>query len=1800
MSGLTAFLQTELLFLSSEARRKHPEIKEAAERLSAILRSFKERPGYSIANELSKSEDALRPFVLACETKQVKLVTIAIGCIQKLISFHAIPETSVRVILRTLTDISVHGVEIQLKILQTVLPLLTNYRSVHDDILAEALLICFRLQDSKIAVVNNTAAATLRQLVIFVFDKVGKEDLLGLREEDANHEIQLGAGDTIKLHPCAKDAFYLFRDLCLLTSGDPPEYLRLHHLSKTFGLELVESVLANHYALFKEHKELSSLLRESVCPLIIKTFSEKHEFPQTMRLSRVVDILIRQFNEILMTECEIFLSMFVKVLEPENPLWQRVLAMEIFRGVCSDSALLCSIYKWYDRQAGSTDAFRDMITGFGRLATEKPQLIGATQGGRESIEYGSGAASHIHHMTHPNPPTSDNSGPGLSASGSSMRIQCIDQLDKADPPVIPETYIFYLALLCLNSIADGLAGFVLPMFSPGKSLSASTKATSDEESRSKSGSKADTTDNSKMSLVTDMTNVAWPGLLAAMSFYISSNLDEELFQNTMRSYQNFTNVCGMLDLVVPRDAFLTNLCKNAIPPSPVLSSGFFSGKNTGSSTSIATITTNSLAVSYSDLSVQQQQVLANISLSDKNLYSLRVLLNIAMFLGGVLGPSWYLVLETLQQADLLLINRPIPKGTNNPPGSASTSHTVRRTLSGTPSNGMSSVSGHQNTATGQSMNNQYMDADHTAIIQTSLKRLFDNSKYLDNDAFVAFTTALCRLSAEASGVHFSGGEEISTSKSSRIKLFNKTSFAIDQLCYISTLNMSRLISSEGDPVAWDLIITHLIDTANFASTPASIRTQCCEVISTIIITAMNQIIAEQKEADNQAQPRLLAALSQCINYSEEKSKSSEVNNEKGSSGVKAFGEVQKMALETLNKILETSGHSFTCGWGIVFDMLRHVTVTSTAHPDYTDEDDEDKSGDEDSKHERASIDTTTSSLVTANAGHASTNNKASGGLIKVAFTSLQLICTDFLSLLSPDCLRQCIATLGSFGMQCEDLNISLTAVGLLWNLSDFIQTKRLDSIKDLESDTSDEAIEKESMNIDLPITDEESPQVFSILWMLLLLQLSHNCTDWRPEVRNGANQTLFRTIMMNGNLLGPHMWNACVWQVLFPLLDAIKMSAIRATRMMQSGKTSLTTSSPDRDTSGFMLHHSRDTADKQWDETKVLVLTGISKIFRDFFEKLQALDNFKQAWSLLLAHLEDSCLRSSQEVSLASIKSFKNIVTLPPDDKNFDKSIVSLWRSAWRSWEIIGNGIMMVPSTAEEDNEETQENSYRSTLDSELLPLTLSLSSSSAAQISDDFTQDTLTAYIRMFVDLYRVIAPGFSLEDIGSLLGVLRNMLVYSTSPQYRPDIDNLSPLQEGVLEVIQTLDMTVPGVPPLVLMDISEYMTLAFLSPPDDAQKTKGGYIPPSQRKFSTVTYIALNKKCSTMVAHLFKAHVNNKALYTEGVFERIIGAFGLPMKLKYDCPPSHKHGDDKTPLWKSATLGLLDVLEVGLEKLRDIKEVPIERFVGVWRALVDIFEGSLLSPSTPPSSMTIEELDVDEHFDISVLSVIQNDVVVYMGEPRVPIEVIQKLVNVIRESSRLYYVDANENHHRREEADQESPRELKEAYGRKSANYRSSDIIGTTGTIVPVMKESFAYAALRTLFSLCSSEKQDHLEVRKRIAQVTIPVLLERCETILRNYTADAPLLGRCPFPRVRKEEIIFLLQQSIHLKLQKNIIKDESEEKGTIRHLVLSGPRAHLFYLYPSLCNMISCDDAVVVELIRECLQTAGTEMGLMLH
>jgi hypothetical protein len=60
------------------------------------------------------------------------------------------------------TDKRMTGIDIQLKILQALPPLLQNYADdLQGPLLGEALLICAILQGSKMGVVNNTAAASM-------------------------------------------------------------------------------------------------------------------------------------------------------------------------------------------------------------------------------------------------------------------------------------------------------------------------------------------------------------------------------------------------------------------------------------------------------------------------------------------------------------------------------------------------------------------------------------------------------------------------------------------------------------------------------------------------------------------------------------------------------------------------------------------------------------------------------------------------------------------------------------------------------------------------------------------------------------------------------------------------------------------------------------------------------------------------------------------------------------------------------------------------------------------------------------------------------------------------------------------------------------------------------------------------------------------------------------------------------------------------------------------------------------------------------------------------------------------------------------------------------------------------------------------------------------------------------------------------------------------------------------------------------------------------------------------------------
>ena len=84
---------------------------------------------------------------------------------------------------------------------------------------------------------------------------------------------------------------------------------------------------------------------------MLKALSDRPSFPLTLRSTRVVFLLLKQFSSELRTEAEVFLMLLIKIISADSegvtpsqstesfhlghgarPQWMRVLAMEIMRG----------------------------------------------------------------------------------------------------------------------------------------------------------------------------------------------------------------------------------------------------------------------------------------------------------------------------------------------------------------------------------------------------------------------------------------------------------------------------------------------------------------------------------------------------------------------------------------------------------------------------------------------------------------------------------------------------------------------------------------------------------------------------------------------------------------------------------------------------------------------------------------------------------------------------------------------------------------------------------------------------------------------------------------------------------------------------------------------------------------------------------------------------------------------------------------------------------------------------------------------------------------------------------------------------------------------------------------------------------------------------------------------------------------------------------------------------------------------------------------------------------------------------
>ncbi|KAI9864894.1 MAG: hypothetical protein M1813_002665 [Trichoglossum hirsutum] len=1690
-------LLSELSNLVQESKRKNSELRNAADRSLSDLRAIPVGSEAQLAADLSQRPNFLDPFLIACGTRNAKFTGIAVVCLQRLIVSRGLSKVRLKEVLEAFQEATTLGLDIQLKILQALPSLLQNYADdLRGELLGSALLICSILQSSKTGVVNNTAAATLQQLFVSVFDKVVTEDKRAL-ELPTVGEAPAEDGP-VQLRSSALDAFRVFNDLCLLTERQKPQFLRFTAMPQTFGLELIESILTNHADIFLSHPEQANVLRVRVMPFVIRSLSERLNFPTTVRVTRVLYVMLRRHLTILPSECEMALGLLTHMLDPDAaPPWKRSLCMEVFRGIYAEPGLTRKIYSQYDEQEGKKPILKSHVAALVRLATEKPAVIGLGHqstipgaqptSGDNFSEQAAMEAAGVGGIISGAVGMNELGAPGISTQWSSVRVPCIDQLDKMEPPNLPESYIYSLVLTCINNFSEGLAKFILPLTIPTEARAKRRNrtpvnpeqdgtpttpiseagpppnSTSPESSRRRPIKRTQVPVNpltldalpllSEVKTTAAMVENCWPAILATCSTFLNAALDSEFYHSLVRSFQKFTHVAGLLRLDTPRDTFLTTLGKAAVP-SNVLSANLVTSPSTPAAET-QSIFKNAKGLLSVDAYVNQsptstvdraQQTTLDSStsvLTTRNLLCLRALLNLGIALGPTLGSAWSIILETLQHADYVLFTSSRKIGRQN----------------SFPQKGESQ-------GVGDASPLQANFGAEISAVEVAASRMFESTGDFPNESFIDILIALCNLLGNFKDS--ASGEElgspispqtltrmnqshhrlpsisgISTSASSQLQ---EGHFTLAKLGELASINMSRLTFNEPDASGWNVLVQELVSVACSTRMGAAVRLKSAEILTGVVMEAAVTTTSEPAGTRADVQKRVLLALRAEIRG---------LNEEHPEASVAAQGadiEVHRIALDALKSVLEQSGEALVSGWDIVFDIMTSVFGGETP------------------------------SSPGANLGESAPSSsalrRASKGrppkLIRSSFSSLQLICSDFLSSLPTPCILVLVDTLFEFCSQDDDLNISLTVsvmvvfeyrlrtnglrktITFFWNVSDYLQGRNASF--SLEQNVSEAEDERDLLV--LAANDNESDSN-AALWMLLLLRLAAVTTDLRAEVRNGAIHTLLRIFDAYGDLLSPQAWSLCLRTVVFKMINANNVQ-----------QTLLETEQEKR----------------SWNETTIIILNGVAGLYANYLDTFTQQVDFTDSWETLIQHLITLLDRQSLDVNAAIFKVLGMILAKVEHVDKVGKPSVEL---AWELWSRRG------------------------------IPVTPSATANSKSNV-----QDTLLSYVRSFGEIYRLIEQDIDTARVECVLGLLRDCILLPDGSAYSADVEYLTPLQKQVINTVRLIRTDIDGVPSAVIRTVADFVTFAFKqrsSPPSTETLPGQGKQP---------TYVALSMSSMDLLRSLILLHVNDRDVYCSGAFRLSLDALIVPIALKYGFPREVKRSSP----WTVATSTSLALLEPAMDSIKQLS-IGDKELRRIWKRIATLagaIAAADCSQATENSNVTS-----DEESDINSFRRIRDLIAPELGSA------------VVADKTRRAYTESvfmNSIIHKPEQDELPIPGEdiLRELYRSRP---------GRTFDPQPQRRSKMSYVCLDELF--CLVTKNDGSTERIRLAQAASPFLILRAGLTLRAYISDQPLRGRMPQPLSQRKELLYIMQKLVSLNSEPRSIPDApgviSEQKKHLHRL-----------------------------------------------
>lgn len=1109
-----AFLQSELTNLISDSRRKHTDVKAAAEKSLADLKSISVTSETQLAGDLIRKTSFIDPFLLACKSQNVKLASNGAACLQRLVASTAIPRSRLPDLLQAFEEAVALALEVQLKILQTLPSLLQLYAAdLHGEALSRTLSVCADLSGNKLPMVSSTASATFQQLLSAVFTKATTKPI----DRSQNSPQSDSARDS-------EDALAIFIDLCALLSGGELDFVRLDKLPPSLILETVESLLSTYGAFVFDDPDVLKACAESLVPGLATLIESSASFPVVVRATRITFILASQHLSRMKDAMADLLMIVLKIADRGGShKWKRVLGLEFCRGFCSDFEALRRSFAAYDLTDGSINFVSTLMASLVRIASEDPSLIGL--GRQSTIPTSAGAESNGDIAGVIDNPTAagsvaqaEPSSTGLSAQGSTIQTPCLDQYDKISPPEVPETYIFTLVLGAISAFSDGLSKFIMPLSVPSRKptlpISEEQDDVDDVQLQRKGSLRNSANSNKYQQLINPLTrkdlsrfsNVGecaklvescWPAILATCSTFLNAALDSYFYHMLIRTVQKLTQVSGVLELNTPRDALLTTLAKVSVPANvSALMNTFYGGHTAYQSETDRPNGEESSTLSPIASTPRQSVDLSFQSLNVRNLLCLRALLNLGIALGPTLSTSaWTILWQPLEQVEALTLMNPIMKAAQTGAPTSGNEGSTSTTL-----------------------------ASELSAVDTARRRMIESTSAYSDSAFQVVCKSLFEMIQNVIPTQFPPEDDTSSAnealranalshkstrsvsggwaKSSTLEI--EVQFVLKFIGRLTSANLHRFRQESSSAISWDLVVATLSRLQSNQRLHSHLRLQCANIIDAIAVESCSASGEEETNdrGDDAAgdrvrlavEERSLLALRRQIEdvqyHDSHLQKSSDV-------GVQTI----LLMLQALHNIVGSRGETLQSGWENVFTILKSVTSHHVLR------------------------------LATPDNDVSAPQTEVMAKIYSAAFKVTHLVSSDFLASLDKESLAELLTLFAIFGGQRTDLNMSLTTIALYWNVSSLVS----DGVN-LRPFTYPVGLGEPD-----GITDKNGRD--SSLWHATVRGLQHHCKDSRSDCRNAAARMLAKIIETYMPQMSSRTLNSYYTFVSLPLLNYCSKSS---------------------------------------------------------------------------------------------------------------------------------------------------------------------------------------------------------------------------------------------------------------------------------------------------------------------------------------------------------------------------------------------------------------------------------------------------------------------------------------------------------------------------------------------------------------------------------------------------------------------------------------------------------------------------------